>query len=61
MKLNKLTIRLRRRGCKNYDFFDIVVCLKRNRRDGRYIERLGYFNPNVKERIFVIDSMRLAF
>jgi len=61
MKSNNLIIRLHRCGCKNYDFFDIVVCSKKTRRGGRYIERLGYINPNVTERIFIIDSMRLAY
>jgi len=38
-------IRLSRGGAKQRPFYHIVVTDSRNRRDGRYIERLGYFNP----------------
>jgi small subunit ribosomal protein S16 len=40
-----VTIRLSRGGAKNRPFYHIVVTDRRNRRDGRYIERLGFFNP----------------
>ena len=40
-----VTIRLSRGGAKKRPFYHIVVTDSRNRRDGRYIERLGYFNP----------------
>ena len=38
-------IRLSRGGAKKRPFYHIVVTDRRNRRDGRYIERLGFFNP----------------
>ena len=38
-------IRLSRGGALKRPFYHIVVTDRRNRRDGRYIERLGYFNP----------------
>jgi small subunit ribosomal protein S16 len=38
-------IRLSRGGATKRPFYHIVVTDQRNRRDGRYIERLGYFNP----------------
>jgi small subunit ribosomal protein S16 len=38
-------IRLSRGGATKRPFYHIVVTDRRNRRDGRYIERLGYFNP----------------
>jgi small subunit ribosomal protein S16 len=38
-------IRLSRGGATRRPFYHIVVTDRRNRRDGRYIERLGYFNP----------------
>ena len=38
-------IRLSRGGAKRLPFYHIVVTDSRNRRDGRNIERLGYFNP----------------
>ena len=40
-----VVIRLARGGAKKRPFFHIVATNKRNARDGRYIERLGYFNP----------------
>jgi small subunit ribosomal protein S16 len=40
-----VTIRLSRSGAKKRPFYHIVVTDSRNRRDGRYIERLGSFNP----------------
>lgn len=40
-----VVIRLARGGAKKRPFYNVVVTDKRNRRDGRFIERLGYFNP----------------
>jgi small subunit ribosomal protein S16 len=40
-----VSIRLSRAGAKKRPFYHLVVTDSRNRRDGRYIERLGYFNP----------------
>lgn len=38
-------IRLSRGGAKRLPFYHIVVTDSRSRRDGRNIERLGFFNP----------------
>ena len=38
-------IRLTRGGAKKRPFYHIVVTDQRNKRDGRALERLGYFNP----------------
>ena len=43
-----VTIRLARGGAKKRPFYHIVVTDSRNRRDGRYIERIGFFNPVAK-------------
>lgn len=40
-----VTIRLARGGSKKRPFYHVVVTDSRNARDGRFIERLGYFNP----------------
>jgi len=40
-----VTIRLARGGAKKRPFYSVVVTDSRNRRDGRYIERIGFFNP----------------
>jgi len=43
-----VSIRLSRGGAKKRPFYHIVVTDSRNRRDGRYIERVGFFNPVAK-------------
>lgn len=40
-----VTIRLARGGSKKRPFYQIVVTDSRNARDGRFIERIGFFNP----------------
>ncbi len=40
-----VTIRLARGGAKKRPFYHVVVTDSRNRRDGKYIERVGFFNP----------------
>ena len=40
-----VTIRLSRGGAKKRPFYHVVVTDSRNPRDGRCIERVGYFNP----------------
>ena len=40
-----VTIRLSRSGAKKRPFYHIVVTDSRNSRDGRYLERLGFYNP----------------
>src|SRR3979490_2184346 len=40
-----LAIRMTRHGTKKRPFYHIVVADSRSPRDGRFIERLGYFNP----------------
>ncbi|WP_144210152.1 30S ribosomal protein S16 [Shewanella donghaensis] len=43
-----VTIRLARGGAKKRPFYSIVVADSRNARDGRFIERVGFFNPLAK-------------
>jgi small subunit ribosomal protein S16 len=40
-----VVIRLSRGGAKKRPFFNIVVADSRTRRDGRFIERVGFYNP----------------
>ncbi|TSA58299.1 MAG: 30S ribosomal protein S16 [Methylophilaceae bacterium] len=42
-------IRLARGGAKKTPFYSVVVADSRNRRDGRFIERVGFYNPSAKE------------
>ncbi len=43
-----VSIRLSRGGSKKRPFYHIVAADSRKPRDGRYIERLGFFNPIAK-------------
>ncbi|MEO8135519.1 MAG: 30S ribosomal protein S16 [Betaproteobacteria bacterium] len=52
-----VVIRLARGGAKNRPFYNVVVADSRNRRDGRFIERLGFYSPSAKEGT---ESLRLA-
>ncbi len=56
-------IRLARGGAKKRPFFNIHVCDSRARRDGRFIERLGYYNPMAagQATMLVINQERLAY
>ncbi len=49
-------IRLSRGGSKNRPFYNVVVADSRNRRDGRFIERVGFYNPVAPEGT---EGMRL--
>ena len=40
-----VVIRLSRGGAKKRPFYNIVVADRRERRDGRFIERVGFYNP----------------
>ena len=55
-----VTIRLSRGGGKKKPFYHIVVTDSRNRRDGRYIEKLGYYNPFARgqEKGLSVDAER---
>jgi len=39
----------------------LVVCYKQNRHRGAFLERLGFFNPHLRQRQFAINSQRLSF
>lgn len=58
-----VTIRLARGGAKKRPFYHVVVTDSRNRRDGRYIERIGFFNPMASggEVGLRIDSERAKY
>lgn len=58
-----VVIRLARGGAKNRPFFNIIATDSRNRRDGRFIERVGYYNPVAAEteKGLAINVERLAY
>jgi len=49
-------IRLARHGKKNYAFYHIVVTDSRSPRDGRFIERIGTYNPNTNPALIELDG-----
>lgn len=58
-----VVIRLARGGAKKRPFYNIVATDSRNRRDGRFIERIGFFNPVASgaEETVRIAQDRLAY
>jgi small subunit ribosomal protein S16 len=44
-----VVIRLARGGAKKRPFFNVVVADSRSPRDGRFIERIGFYNPKAPE------------
>ncbi len=58
-----VTIRLSRVGAKRRPFYHIVVTDSRKKRDGRSIERLGFYNPVAtgQEVMLKIDTDRVNY
>ena len=58
-----VTIRLSRGGAKKRPFYHITVADSRRARAGRFIERIGFFNPLAKgqEERLRLDLERMAF
>lgn len=56
-------IRLARAGAKKRPFYHVVATESRSSRDGRFVERLGYYNPNAKgqETPLKLDLERVAY
>ena len=52
-----VVIRLSRGGSKKRPFFNIVAADSRNRRDGRFLERVGFYNPVASG---AAESLRLS-
>ena len=45
-------IRLKRMGMKKHPFYRIVVADERSPRDGRFIEEIGYYDPDAASRCY---------
>lgn len=58
-----VVIRLARSGAKKRPFYNMVVTDSRNRRDGRFVERIGFYNPVAagQETALRVDLERLAY
>ena len=49
-------MRLRRMGQKKAPFYRVVVADSRSPRDGKFIEEVGYYNPNVDPSVIKFDE-----
>jgi small subunit ribosomal protein S16 len=58
-----VTIRLARGGSKKNPYYYVTVSDKRNARNGRFIERVGFFNPTARgqEEKLRIDMERVKY
>lgn len=58
-----VVIRLARSGSKKRPFYNMVVADSRSRRDGSFVERVGYYNPTAAEteKGLNIDVQRLEY
>ena len=54
-------IRLQRHGHKDYAFYPIVIADSRAPRDGRFIERIGSYNPNTNPATISLDFERALY
>lgn len=56
-------IRLARGGAKKAPFYSVVVADSRDRRDGRFIERVGFYNPLAKggQESLRLDNARISY
>jgi small subunit ribosomal protein S16 len=55
-----LTIRMRRTGSKKRPFFRVVVSEARSKKEGEFIEVLGFYNPRTKPAVVEINKERIA-
>ncbi|CEA00953.1 30S ribosomal protein S16 [Pseudomonas saudimassiliensis] len=58
-----VTIRLARGGSKKRPFYHLTVANSRNSRDGRFVERVGFFNPVAAggETRLSVDQERVSY
>lgn len=58
-----VVIRLARGGSRNRPFYNVVVADSRCRRDGRFIERVGFYNPvaNEKDEALRLNQERINY
>jgi len=55
-----LTIRMRRTGSKKRPFFRVVVSEARSKKEGEFIEVLGFYNPRTKPAVVEINKDRIT-
>ena len=53
-------LRLKRMGAKKAPFYRVVVADSRSPRDGRFIEEIGYYDPNQDPSVIKIDNEKAS-
>jgi small subunit ribosomal protein S16 len=56
-----LAIRLRRTGSTKRPYYRVVVADSRDRRDGRFVEVLGHYDPRQQPAVVKIDGERASY
>lgn len=56
-----VVIRLARGGAKKRPFYNIVAADSRSRRDGRFVERVGFYNPMEEKDSLRVNLERIAY
>ena len=56
-----VVIRMQRAGGRNYPFFRVVVADSRRARDGRFLEKVGFYNPISKPAQINLDQERIRY
>lgn len=56
-----LTMRLQRHGSTHRPFYHIVATDSRKSRDGRFVEKLGYYDPNHNPSIMEVKEDRVQY
>jgi ribosomal protein S16 len=60
LKNKSLIIKFWNRGKKHYPIYEILLSFKINNK-GYYIEKLGFYNPNFKNKLLFLNTYRLAY
>ena len=55
-----LCIRMRRTGSKKRPYYRVVVSEARSKKEGEFIEVLGFYNPRLKPAVVEIDKSRVS-
>jgi small subunit ribosomal protein S16 len=56
-----LSIRMRRTGSKKRPFYRVVVAEGRSKKEGEFVEVLGFYNPKAKPATVEIDRARVTY
>ena len=56
-----LTLRLQRHGSTHRPFYHLVAADSRSPRDGRFIEKLGYYDPNQEPSVIEMKEDRVQY